>query len=99
MLALFLNHEAHIVHDFIDAESRLFDLVYYFVFLQHDLALQLIIYLHVLIGQQRLFMVLIVTRPSGTLVQMTVIHLTAQHVVIAVLLLVGPRHGPRCKGP
>ena len=99
MLALLVYHQAHIVDDFIDAESRLFDLVYYFVFLQHDLALQFIIYLHVLVGQQRLFMVLMVARPSGTLVQMTVIHLTAQHVVIAVLLLVGSRHRPRCKGP
>jgi hypothetical protein len=86
LFSLFVDHHSHIVHDFVDAQGGLLDLVDDLVLLQHDLPLQLIVDLDLLVGQHRL---LVVRHWSHlTLVQVVVVYLTAQHVAVAVLLLV-----------
>lgn len=53
LFPLFLYHDAHIVHDLIDAQGGLFNFIDDLILLEHDLAFQFVIDLDmVLIGQQ-----------------------------------------------
>lgn len=53
MFPLFLYHDAHIIHDLIDAQGGLFNFIDDLILLEHDLAFQFVIDLDmVLIGQQ-----------------------------------------------